>query len=150
MVVLEDVARSVPSAALVMAPDMGRTERNMTKGSPGVVVVVERTGEGSPLALTSGGSRSPVRGESLLQWTDPQDPTSILFSLDDATESIERESLNEGILAMMEVLNQARGVLRDVIIPTGWVATQSLLLLSSFFMYFCVLTLIFFSVPYRS
>ena len=54
---------------------------------------------------------------------DPQDPTSILFSLDDATESIEGESLNEGILAMLEVLNQARGVLRDVIVPTGRVST---------------------------
>ena len=54
---------------------------------------------------------------------DPQDPTSILFSLDDATKSIERESLNEGISAMLEALNQARGVLCDVIVPTGWVFT---------------------------
>ena len=54
---------------------------------------------------------------------DPQDPMSILFSLDDATESIERESLNKGILAMMEVLNQARGVLRVVVVPTGRVST---------------------------
>ena len=54
---------------------------------------------------------------------DPHDPTSILFSLDNATESIERESLNEGILAMMDVLNQARGVLHDIIIPTGQVST---------------------------
>ena len=53
---------------------------------------------------------------------DPQDPTSILFLLDDATESIEQESLNEGILAMMDVLNQAKSVLRDVIIPTGQVS----------------------------
>ena len=54
---------------------------------------------------------------------DAQDPTSILFSLDDAIESIERESLNEGISGMMEVLNQARGILRDVIVPTGQVST---------------------------
>ena len=54
---------------------------------------------------------------------DPQDPTSILFSLDDATESIERESLNEGISAMLEALNQARGALRDVVVPTGQVFT---------------------------
>ena len=53
----------------------------------------------------------------------PQDPTLILFSLDDATESIERESLNEGISAMMEVLNQARGVLRNIIILIGRVST---------------------------
>ena len=75
------------------------------------------------MALTSGGSHSPVQGEPLLQWMDPQDPTSILFSLDDATESIERESLNEGISAMLEALNQARGVLRDVVVPTGRVST---------------------------
>jgi len=77
---------------------------DMAGGSPGIVAVVERTSGGSPLALTSGGSRSPTWGESLLQWMDPQDPTSILFSLDDATKSIERESLNKGISAMMEVL----------------------------------------------
>jgi len=52
-----------------------------------------------------------------------QDPTSTLFSLDDATKSIERESLNEGISAMLEALNQARGALRDVVVPTGQVFT---------------------------
>ena len=60
---------------------------------------------GVTLGSDVGGSHSPVWVELLLQWMDPQDPTSILFSLNDATESIERESLNEGILAMMEVLN---------------------------------------------
>ena len=95
----------------------------MAGGSLGVVAVVERTSGGSPLALMSRGSRSPTRGESLLQWMDPQDPMSILFSLDDATECIERESLDGGISAMMEVLNQARGVLRDVVVPTGRVST---------------------------
>ena len=54
---------------------------------------------------------------------DPQDLMSILFSLDDATERIEWESLNEGISAMLEVLNQRRSVLRDVIVPTGQVLT---------------------------
>ena len=54
---------------------------------------------------------------------DLQEPTSILFSLDDATESTERESLNGGILAMMDVLNQARGILRDIIVPIGGVST---------------------------
>ena len=47
---------------------------------------------------------------------------SILFSLDDATESTEQESINEGISAMMDVLNQARGILHDIIIPTSWVS----------------------------
>ena len=101
---------------------MGRTEGDTAGGSPGIVAVVERTSGGSPLALTSGASRSPARGDSLLQWMDPQDPTSILFSLDDATESTERESPDGGISTMMDVLNQARGILRDVIIPTGRVS----------------------------
>ena len=77
----------------------------MVGGSSGVVAVVERTSGESPLALTSRGSRSPTRGESLLQWMDSRDPMSILFSLDGATESIERESLNEGISAVLEALN---------------------------------------------
>jgi len=34
---------------------------------------------------------------------------STLFSLDDATKSIEQEILNEGISAVLEALNQARG-----------------------------------------
>ena len=94
-------------------------EEDTAKGSPNAVVVVERTSEGLPSALVSGGSRSPTRGESPLHWTDPQDPTSTLFSLDDATESIERESLDVGFLAMMDALSQARGILHDVIVPTG-------------------------------
>ena len=95
----------MPPVAQVMVPEGGWIEGDTTKGSLGVMVVVERTSGGSPLALMSRGSRSPTRGESLLQWMDPQDPTSILLSLDDATKSIERESLNEGISAMMDVLN---------------------------------------------
>ena len=87
------------------------------------MAVVERTNGESPLALMSGGSHLPTWGESLLQWMDLQDLTSILFSLNDATESIERESLNEEISALLEALNQARVVLRDVVIPTGQVST---------------------------
>ena len=68
-------------------------------------MVVERISGGSPSALMLGGSHSPTWGEPLLQWMDPQDPTSILFSLDDTTKSIELESLDEGISAMMDVLN---------------------------------------------
>ena len=94
----------------------------MAGGSLGVVAVVERTNGGSASALVSGDSCSPAWGESLLQWMDPQDPTSTLFSLDDATESIERGSLDEGISAMMDVLNQASGVQCDLIIPNGRVS----------------------------
>ena len=102
-----------------MALDVGQSEGGAANRSSSTMAVVEETSEESPLALMSRGSHSPTRGEPLLQWMDPQDQTSILFSLDDATESIERESLNEGISVMLEVLNQARGVLRDVIVPSG-------------------------------
>ena len=88
-----------------MAPVVGRSEGGVAEGSPSAMAVVEGTSGESPLALMSRGSHSPTQGEPLLQWMDPQDPTLILFSLDDATKSIERESLNEGILAMLEALN---------------------------------------------
>ena len=52
---------------------------------------------------------------------DPQDPASTLFTLDDATESMERESLNVGIAFVFEALDNARGALRDVVVPSGWV-----------------------------
>jgi len=42
-------------------------EEDKAEGFPGIMVVVERTSGGSPLALMSRGSRSPMRGESLLQ-----------------------------------------------------------------------------------
>ena len=105
MVVPKEMARSAPLAAQVTVPDMVQTEGNTAEGSPSVVAVVERISGGLPSALMSGGSRSPVRGELPLQWMDPRDPTSTLFSLDDATKSIERGSLDEGISAMMDVLN---------------------------------------------
>jgi len=35
--------------------------------------------------------------------------SSELFTLDDAAKGMERESLNEGITAALEALNQARG-----------------------------------------
>ena len=94
----------------------------MAGGSPGIMAVVERISRGSPSALMSGGSRSPVRGEPPLQWMAPQDPTLTLFSLDDATECIERESLKVGFSAMMDALSQTRGVLCDIIVPTGRVS----------------------------
>ena len=82
-----------------------------------------RTGGEPSLALTSVGSDSPARSEPLLRWVSPQDPSSELFTLDDAAEGMERESLNEGITAMLEALNQARGALHDIIVPTSQVFT---------------------------
>ena len=89
MVASEGVAQSAPPAAQAAAPEAGRMEEDTAGGSPGVMAVVERTSRRSPSALLSGGSRSPARGESPLHWMDFQDPTSTLFSLDDAAESIE-------------------------------------------------------------
>ena len=71
------------------------------------------------LSLTSVGSGSPTRGEPLLQWTDPQDPASTLFTLDDAIESMEWESLDVGIASVLEYLDHATGVLHDIVFPSG-------------------------------
>ena len=84
-------------------------------------MVVERASGESSLALMSEGSHSPVWGEPLLWWTNPQDPTSTLFTLDDAAESMERESLDMGITSVLEALDHARGALRDIVIPSSWV-----------------------------
>ena len=45
----------------------------------------------------------------------------MLFTLDDAAESMERESLDIGIASVLEALDYAIGALRDVIVPFGWV-----------------------------
>ena len=60
-----------------------------------------------------------MRDEPLLRWVSLQDLSLELFTLDDAAEGMERESLNEGITATLEALNQVRGTLRDVIVPTS-------------------------------
>ena len=103
-------------------PEAGQIEEDTARVSPGIMAVVERTSGGSPSTLVLGGSHSPTWGESLLQCMGPQDPTSTLFSPDDATESIERGSLDEGISVMMDVLDQARVILCDVIVPNGRVS----------------------------
>ena len=73
----------------------------------------------SSLALTSVGGNSPMQGEPLLWWTSPEDPMLTLFTLDAATESMERESLDVGVLSMLEALDHARGALANVVIPAG-------------------------------
>ena len=42
----------------------------------------------------------------------------MLFTLDDATESMERESLDVLITSMLEALDHAIGTLRDVVVPS--------------------------------
>ena len=50
-----------------------------------------------------------------------QDSTSVVFSIDNASESMERENLDIGLSAMMDVLNQAGGALREIFIPSSQV-----------------------------
>ena len=42
-----------------------------------------------------------------------------LFTLDDATESMEWESLNVGIAFVLKALDHAMGTLRDVVVLSG-------------------------------
>ena len=51
-----------------------------------------------------------------------EDPTSALFSLDDAAESLEQENLDIRFLAMMNALNQANGALHKILVPTSQVS----------------------------
>ena len=48
-----------------------------------------------------------------------QDPVSTLFTLDDTVESMERESLDVGVVSVLEALDHAAGELCDVIGPSG-------------------------------
>ena len=60
-----------------------------------------------------------MRGEPPLQWMAAQDPTSALFMLDDHAKSMERESLDVGLSTMMNALDQVRGTLREIVVPTS-------------------------------
>ena len=67
----------------------------------------------------------------------------MLFTLDAAAESMERESLNVEIMSMLEALDHATGALRDVVVPFGRVLLDptscSFLPLYTF----CILTIVF-------
>ena len=52
-----------------------------------------------------------------------EDPTSALFSLDEAAESMERENLDIGFSTVMDALSQANGALCEILIPSGQVPT---------------------------
>ena len=45
----------------------------------------------------------------------------MLFTLNAAAESMEQESLDVGIVFVLEALDHATGALRDVIVPSGQV-----------------------------
>jgi len=113
----EGEEQSVPPATQAAADEAGETEAGTAGGSSDVMVVARRRRRESPPAPLSGGVRSPARGEPPLQWMSPRDPSSVALSLDDHAESMERESLDLGISSMMEALNQAGEVLREVFVP---------------------------------
>ena len=127
---------------------MGRMEGDVTEGSSDIMLLGERlapiplttsitrggvlagmshqeglaslgTGEESYLALTSVGGDSPTRSAPLLRWINPLELVLTLFTLDAATKSMERESLDMGVMSMLEALDHAGGALRDVIVLAG-------------------------------
>ena len=77
------------------------------------------TGGESSLALMSVGCDLPTRGEPLLWWTSPQDPASTLFTLDATAVGMEQESLDVGIMSVLEALDHASSALRDVVVPSS-------------------------------
>ena len=85
-------------------------------------MVVGRTRREPPLALLSRGSHFPARGEPLVQWMAAQDPASVLFSLDDAIESLERENLDVGLSVVMGALREASGGLQEILVPSSLVS----------------------------
>ena len=91
----------------------------MAKGPSDTVVVAEEIDRELSLVLTLESHQPPAWDEPPFRWVSLWDPSSELFTLDDAAEGMERENLNEGFTATLEALNQASGALRDVIIPTG-------------------------------
>ena len=101
-----------------MALEAAQMEEGPVGGSSSAVVVPHRVRREPPPAPLSGGNRSPARGEPLLQGMAAQDPMSALFSLVDHSESMEQEGLDIRILTMLEALDQARGALREIVIPT--------------------------------
>ena len=144
MVVPVAAAHPVLPAALETTSAVGGTEGVMAKGPSDTTTVVEETGKELSLVLTLESHPPPMWDDPPLQWVSSWDMSSELFTLDDDAEGMEREKLRKGFTSTLEALNQASGTLRDVIIPTGHVFTWSCLPISSFFIYFCFLTTVFF------
>ena len=101
-----------------MTLEATQVEEGLVEGSLSMAVVLHRVRREPPPAPLSGGSRSPTRGKPPLQWMAAHDPTSTLFSLDDHSESMEWEGLDIGISTMLEALDQTRGALSEIVVPT--------------------------------
>ena len=67
----------------------------------------------------------------------------MLFTLDDAAESMEWESLDVGIISMLEALNHAMGALRDVVVPSSRVLFGPTSCAYLPLYTFCILTIVF-------
>ena len=61
----------------------------------------------------------------------------MLFTLDDAVESMERESLDVGITSVLEALDHTTGTLRNIVVPSGrvWFGPASCPFLPLYFLY---------------
>ena len=134
-------------------PEVGLMEEDMAEGSLVIMMVVGRTQREPPLALLSGGGHSPTRGEPPLQWMAAEDPSSTLFSLDDAAESLERENMDIGFSAALNALNEASGALREILAPSSGYPLDLLacfLLSSHISMFLCLLISVLFLEYYCS
>ena len=105
MVASEVVVRPVLPAAPEMTPAVVRMEGVMAKGPLDTAVVAEETGRELSLVPPLEGRHPPTQDEPPFRWVSPWDPSSKLFTLDDATEGMEREKLSEGFMAMLEALS---------------------------------------------
>ena len=66
----------------------------------------------------------------------------MLFTLDDATERMERESLDVGIMSVLEALDHAMGALRDIVVPFGRVLVGPASCLFLPLYTFCILAIV--------
>ena len=66
----------------------------------------------------------------------------MLFTLDAATKSMERESLDVGITSMLEALDHTTGALRDVVVPSDRVLLSPASCPFPSLYIFCILTIV--------
>ena len=86
-----------------------------------------------------------MRGEPPLQWMAAEDPSSTLFSLDDAAESLERENMDIGFSAALNALNEASGALHESsLLLAGYPLDHLACFLLSSHIFSCLLILVLF------
>ena len=90
----EAAAGLVLPTAPETTPAMGRTEGVMAQGPSDTTTVAEETGRELSLVLPSEARHPPAWDEPPLRWVSPWDPSSELYTLDDAAEGMVREKLS--------------------------------------------------------